>query len=163
MLSAAILLGVVLLGFAAVLLLLPGKPSTASPIWPALLTTWGILGVGYSAVMTPSGRLLRRSAHAADRPAVFAAQFALSHACWLLTYPLAGWLGSTAGIAPTLLVLAGVTFSGVLIAWSVWPAVDADVIPHQHPELPSSHPHLQHRPTKHAHAYVIDNLHHRWP
>ena len=163
MLSAAILLGVVLLGFTGLLLLLPGKPSTASPIWPALLATWGILGVGYSAVMTPSGRLLRRSAHAADRPAVFAAQFALSHACWLLTYPLAGWLGSTAGIAPTLLVLAGVTFSGVLIAWSVWPAVDADVIPHQHPELPSSHPHLQHRPTKHAHAYVIDNLHHRWP
>ena len=163
MLSAAILLGVVLLGFTGVLFLSPVKPSMASPIWPALLATWGLLGIGYSAVMTPSGRLLRRSAHAADRPAVFAAQFALSHACWLLTYPLAGWVGSTAGIAPTLLVLAAMTFSGVLIARSVWPAVDADVIPHQHPELPPSHPHVQGKPTKHAHAYVIDNLHNRWP
>lgn len=31
-------------------------------------------------------------------PALFAAQFSLSHAGWLFTYPLAGWLGSTAGM-----------------------------------------------------------------
>jgi hypothetical protein len=110
-----------------------------------------------------SGRLLRRSAQAADRPAVFAAQFALSHACWLLTYPLAGWLGSSAGIFPTLLVLAALTFAGVLIASRLWPALDADVIPHQHPELSSDQPHLHGEPSRHAHAFVIDNLHYRWP
>ena len=88
-------------------------PETAKWLWQALLPTWTILGVAYSAVMTPSGRLLRRSARAADRPALFAAQFALSHACWLLTYPLAGWLGSSAGIVPTLLVLAVITLAGV--------------------------------------------------
>jgi H+ antiporter protein len=163
MLSAALLLGVVLLGFAGVVLHSPVKSSAGSPVWPALLVAWIILGVGYSAVMTPSGRLLRRSAQAADRPAVFAAQFALSHACWLLTYPLAGWLGSSAGIVPTLLVLTALTFAGVLAAWSLWPAIDADVIPHQHPELPSTHPHLQGKQSRHAHAYVIDNLHHHWP
>jgi hypothetical protein len=112
---------------------------------------------------TPSGRLLRRSTHAEDRPAVFAAQFALSHACWLLTYPLAGWLGSSAGIVPTSLVLAALTFGGVLIASRFWPAEDSDVVMHEHPELPSDHPHLQGGPLQHAHAYVIDNLHHRWP
>jgi len=90
-------------------------------------------------------------------------KYALSHACWLLTYPLAGWLGSSAGIVPTLLVLAALTFAGVLIAWSIWPAVDADVIPHQRPELPPTHPHLQGKSSRHAHAYVIDNLHHHWP
>jgi len=163
MLSAATVLGLALLAFAGVVLLPPMKPSTSNLIWPALLVMWIILGVGYSAVMTPSGRLLRRSAHAADRPAVFAAQFALSHACWLLTYPLAGWLGSSAGILPTLLVLAALTFTGVLIALSVWPAIDADVVPHQHPELPSDHPHISGEPSRHAHALVIDNLHHRWP
>jgi H+ antiporter protein len=163
MLSAAVVLGLALLAFAGVLFLSPTKPSTSNLIWPILLVTWTILGIGYSAVMTPSGRLLRRSAHPADRPAVFAAQFALSHACWLLTYPLAGWLGSSVGILPTLLVLATLTFIGVLVAWSVWPATDADVIPHEHPELPSGHPHLQGKRSQHAHAYVIDNLHHRWP
>jgi hypothetical protein len=66
MLSAASLLGCVLLGFTGVLFLSPVKPSTGSPIWSALPATRVILGVGYSAVITPSGRLLRRSAHAAD-------------------------------------------------------------------------------------------------
>src|SRR5216684_4068233 len=107
-----------------------------------MLAAATLLGVAYSAVMTPSGRLLRRSAHAEDRPAVFAAQFALSHACWLLTYPLAGWLGPLAGIVPTALVLAAITFGGVLLAFQFWPAKDSDVVPHQHPELPTDHPHL---------------------
>ena len=72
-----------------------------------MLTVWFVLGVGYSAVLTPSGRLLRRSSTQQDRSAVFAAQFALSHACWLLTYLLAGWLGADAGMAVTFRVTAG--------------------------------------------------------
>ena len=152
-------LGAALVGFAVVLSL------SADPgvIWPALLSTWTLLGVAYSAVMTPSGRLLRRSAHAADRPAVFAAQFALSHACWLLTYPLAGWAGSTVGFVPTLLALATISFCGVLLARSLWPSEDPDVLPHEHPELPSEHPHLRGKGFHHVHAYTIDDLHHRWP
>ena len=57
-----------------------------------LTLIWAAVGFGYSATLTPSGRLLTRSAHPEDRPAVFAAQFTLSHACWLVFYPLAGWL-----------------------------------------------------------------------
>jgi len=163
MLAAGTLLGVALLDFAAIMFLSQWEPGASNLEWPALLLIWAVLGVAYSAVMTPSGRLLRRSAHAADRPAVFAAQFALSHACWLLTYPLAGWLGSSAGIVPTSLVLAALTFGGVLMACRFWPAEDSHVVPHEHPELPSDHPHLQGEPLQHAHAYVIDDLHHRWP
>ncbi len=36
-----------------------------------LLPLWLVLGVGYSLAQTPSGRLLRRSSHAEDRPALF--------------------------------------------------------------------------------------------
>jgi hypothetical protein len=61
------------------------------------------------------------------------------------------------------LVLAMLTFAGASIAWRLWPTIDADEIPHQHPELSSDHPHLRGEPSRHAHAYVIDNLHHRWP
>src|SRR6267143_1007643 len=117
-------------------------------------TALGITLLGFAGVM---------SASPPDRPAVLAAQFALSHACWLLTYPLAGWLGPLAGIVPTALALATITFGGVLLAFQFWPAEDSDVVPHQHPELPSDHPHLHGEPSRHAHAYVIDNLHHRWP
>ena len=147
MLAAGTLLGVALLDFAAIMFLSQWEPGASNLEWPALLLIWTVLGLAYSAVMTPSGRLLRRSAQPADRPAVFAAQFALSHACWLLTYPLAGWLGLSAGIVPTSLVLASLTFAGTLIAWRLWPAIDSDVIPHQHPELPSDHPHLRGEPS----------------
>jgi MFS family permease len=159
MLSAAGVLGTALLAFAAV----SSMSEAATWLWTALLPTWALLGVAYSAVMTPSGRLLRRSARAADRPAVFAAQFALSHACWLLTYPLAGWLGSAVGIIPTLLVLAAVTFAGLLLAQRLWPAGDPEMVPHEHPDLAPGHPHLDGQRTHHAHAYVIDELHPHWP
>lgn len=53
--------------------------------YAVLLPLWFTLGLGYSLAQTPSGRLLRRSAREEDRPALFAAQFALSHACWLIT------------------------------------------------------------------------------
>lgn len=35
-----------------------------------LLVLWGVLGVGYSLTLTPVGRVLRRSSHAEDRPAL---------------------------------------------------------------------------------------------
>jgi len=60
-----------------------------------LLPVWFLLGCAASAINTPTGRLLRRSSATEDRPAYFAAQFSLSHACWLVTYPLAGWGLST--------------------------------------------------------------------
>lgn len=129
--------------------------------WPLLLGIWLVIGIGYSTVQTPSGCLLRRSAHAEDRPAVFAAQFALSHACWLVTYPLSGWLMTAFGTVPALLVLAGVALAGIVTAMRFWPTGDPEVVEHSHDNLPLDHPHLQgHR--HHTHALVIDDAHPRW-
>ena len=108
-----------------------------------LLPLWLIIGIGYSTAQTPSGRLLRRSSHPEDRPALFAAQFALSHACWLVTYPLAGWLGATIGIAATFLVLAAIATAALATALSFWPATDKEVIPHSHAGLPENDPHWE--------------------
>jgi len=122
--------------------------------------------LGYSGVLTPTGRLLRRSAQAPDRPALFAAQFALSHACWLVTYPLAGWLGARAGLPVTLAVLGAMTLIGVLLAQALWPADDPEVLEHAHGGLAPDHPHLVGTPgygQRHAHAFMIDDLHPRWP
>src|SRR5262249_7208145 len=123
-----------------------------------------LFGAAYSAVQTPTGRLLRRSAASEDRPAVFAAQFALSHATWLLTYPLAGSLGSAIGQAPTAAVLALITLAGVAAAWLLWPARDPEVIEHEHRDLSRAHPHMEGAASgRHAHAFVIDDHHRRWP
>jgi len=129
--------------------------------WPVLIGAWLLIGFGHSAVLTPSGRLLRRSAHAEDRPAVFAAQFALSHACWLLSYPLSGWLMTRYGAVPALLMLAVVAAVGIVAALRLWPGHEASEVEHTHDNLPPDHPHLQgHK--RHSHPLVIDDRHPRW-
>jgi len=132
-----------------------------------LLALWFLLGIGYSVVQTPSGRLLRRSAHPEDRPALFAAHFALSHACWLITYPLAGWLGVAIGLPGTALVMAAMGAAGLVAALSLWEMADEAEVEHSHDDLADDDPHLReghHRHGhRHSHAFMIDRLHPDWP
>ncbi|CAL9520285.1 hypothetical protein SUDANB121_03840 [Nocardiopsis dassonvillei] len=60
---------------------------------------WVLLGVGCSLIAAPSGRVLRDAAPEGGLAGVLAARFALSHACFLVTYPLAGWAGGVAPVA----------------------------------------------------------------
>ena len=154
MIGGAVLMVVTLLGLAVMIAL-------AGLVWPALLIAWLLIGLGFSAVLTPSGRLLRRSAHAEDRPALFAAQFALSHACWLVTYPLSGWLMTKSGPVLTLAILAVLAGAGVIFALRVWPQHDPEIIEHDHDTMSLDHPHI-HGTRRHAHPFVIDENHARW-
>ncbi|MEM8689289.1 MAG: MFS transporter, partial [Pseudomonadota bacterium] len=120
-----------------------------------------------------------------DRLAYFAAHFSLTHACWLITYPLAGWLGSSFGLAVAFGVLCAVSLVAVVLSFLLWPADDPLILEHVHEEVshehehvhdehhqhehegwegpePHSHPHT-HRPIRHAHAYVVDMHHREWP
>jgi MFS family permease len=150
-----------------------------------LLPVWFVLGCGLSLVQTPIGRVLRRSCRDSDRPAFFAAQFALSHFCWLFAYPLAGVLGAQFGTGIAFAGLAAVVGVATLAAARLWPREDVAELEHRHdafahehlhihdehhrhahagwegPE-PHSHPH-RHAPLRHRHAYVIDLHHSQWP
>lgn len=157
----------------------------AEPGLLALLPIWILLGIGSSLVQTPAGRLLRRSAGDSDRPAMFAAQFALSHACWLLGYPLAGWLGSAFGLTAAFAVLAILAAGATALAAALWPASDPAELEHCHEAMrhehlhvhdehhqhehegwegpePHRHPH-RHAPIRHKHAFVINQHHWQWP
>ena len=127
-----------------------------------LLLLWALVGFGFSLTQTPIGRILNRSARSEDRPAVFAAQFALSHARCLFTYPLAGWVGASAGLPTAALVLAGVGVTGLVAVLQLWPKEDPAVLPHAHPELPLDHPNFANQGASHRHDFVIDDLHRRW-
>lgn len=132
-----------------------------------LLVIWLLCGLAYASALVPSGRLLRRSTHAEGRPAIFAAQFALSHACWLVAYPLAGWLGSSAGLPQTAIVLSVVAILAGIVALIVWPRTESGDLEHSHDDLPPDHPHLREghdrHGTAHSHDFVIDDLHPHWP
>jgi H+ antiporter protein len=130
--------------------------------WVPLLAGWLIIGIGYSAVLTPSGRLLKRSAHAEDRPAVYAAQFALSHACWLVTYPLSGWLITVAGPTTAFATLAILAAAGMFGGVVLWSKDDTGTLQHTHDDLPEDHPHL-HGSRSHSHPIIIDDYHPHWP
>lgn len=100
---------------AALVLAVPGTLT-----WPSLVALWVLLGVANSLVLTPSARLVRRATDERTRPAVFAAQFSLSHACYLLTYPLAGFVGAAAGTWVAAAVLAAVAVVGAALARVFW-------------------------------------------
>jgi predicted MFS family arabinose efflux permease len=163
MTTAAGALAVLLFALSAALVTAPAA------LWPGLLVVWFALGACYSLVLTPTGRLLRRSAQPVDRPALFAAQFALSHLCWLVAYPVAGWLGATLGLGVAVAVTGAMAAVAVAAAAAVWSAEDPDVIEHEHTDLTDDHPHLRGEAAaaadgrRHAHAFAIDDLHRHWP
>lgn len=156
------------------------------PFW-GLLVLWFVSGMGESLVQTPTGRVVNRSSSADDRSAYFSAQFALSHGCWLLAYPCAGYLAARGGVGFAALVLAGAIMASFVLALMSWPRRDADALMHEHAEVWHSHAHVhdehhqhthesehavghephthvhRHAAVTHAHPFVIDDHHTAWP
>ncbi|CAM5257268.1 MFS transporter [Streptomyces narbonensis] len=92
--------------------------------WTGTAIVWSVIGVGMALVITPTGKVLRASVARNAIPEAFAAQFSLSHLAWLVTYPVAGWLGTTAGFTLTWSVLAGLAAAGAIGTLLLWPRHD---------------------------------------
>jgi MFS family permease len=138
-----------------------------TPAFAVMAMVWIAFGAASSLVLTPGGLVITRSASRSDRAAVFAAQFSLSHAGWLVAYPVAGVLAETFTLEVALLILAVTSAIIALVALRVWPAHDPLERPHSHPELPDDHPHLHSVPAtgaqhRHIHVYQIDDVHPVW-
>ncbi|MGY9048047.1 hypothetical protein P775_26105 [Puniceibacterium antarcticum] len=151
-------------GFAAIgvgFSVLPSLPFAGlAPVWVAF-------GAASSLVLTPGGLIITRSATRGNRAAVFAAQFSLSHAGWLIAYPLAGWLAAQLSLEWALLILSLTCAVVAAAAMVVWPAHDPLERTHSHPELAEDHPHLNAVPAQgslhsHLHDFRIDELHPVW-
>lgn len=146
-----------------------------------LMAAWLLAGTGMSLVQTGAGRVIEASCNASDRPAFFSAHFSLSHAAWLLAYPLAGWIGAAAGFGAAFAVMtAGAVIAGIA-AVRLWPRHDPEHLWHVHEEIEHSHlhgidehharaategqePHAhRHDRLEHAHRFVIDAHHPLWP
>ena len=158
---------------------------STSPAFIAVLPIWFMIGFGWSLVQTPAGRVVNRSASAGDRSAFFSAQFALSHACWLIFYLVAGLMGTRMGVENTAFILAINIVVFACIAALLWPRQDREMLMHEHAELNHEHPHVHdehhqhehqgwegpephshphyHQPIRHSHRYVIDDHHAFWP
>ncbi len=70
------------------------------PQYAVVVTAWFCIGAGYSILGVRGSELLASDSRGEERPHIFAAHFALSHAGWGITYPLAGFLVTKVGFSP---------------------------------------------------------------
>lgn len=101
------------------------------PTWAGVTVVWALIGAGTGLILVPVGHVIRAEVPAGDRPAAFAAQFALSHACWLVTYPVTGWVSTHGGMVTAWCVLA---VAGAAAAGSAWVLARPPLVRHHHPE-----------------------------
>ncbi len=96
----ALLIGGAVLG----LLLLPG---VLRPPFVLFAGMWFLNGAGQALIAIPSSTLLAEHTDEAERGRAYAAHFALTHACWLITYPAIGYAAASYG-TPATFTVAGV-------------------------------------------------------
>lgn len=106
--ARALVLGGVVLG----LILLPGVLKPPLIVFAVL---WMLNGTGQALIAIPSSTLLAEHTAEHERGRAYAAHFALTHACWLITYPAVGHAASTWG-SPITFTSAGVICLLVSIA-----------------------------------------------
>lgn len=98
--------------------------ATGAATYLGTTLVWAVIGGGMALIVTPTGRVLRASVEPNRIPEVFAAQFSLSHLAWLLTYPIAGWIGTSLGFTTTWFILAVLAVLGAVTAVALWPCTD---------------------------------------
>jgi len=88
-----------------------------------LVGLWAAIGAALGIAMTPAGLVITRTIAAPDRPDLFAAQYTLTHGCWLIAYPFVGWIVVAAGFPTGFLVSGALALGFALCAVAVWPQV----------------------------------------
>jgi MFS family permease len=158
---------------------------STGPSLSGMLPVWMLIGLGWSMVQTPAGRIVNRSSSTGDRSAYFSAQFAMSHAAWLIAYPVAGQLGAAFGIEQTGMYMGTAILLFAGLAALVWPQSGSTELAHSHDPVDHGHlhthgPHHQHAHhgdegtephvhphhhdgLKHSHEFFIDDHHLYWP
>lgn len=121
LLSSGVLLATVLLA-----------AGTHPPLWLFALL-WAVNGVGQAMTALPTSILLAEHTADVQRGRAYAAHFALTHACWLVTYPAIGYAAATWGTSATFIAAGLVCMLTTIVAWLAGPGPE---LPHTH--FPSS-------------------------
>ena len=88
--------------------------------YEALLISWACFGFLSSLILVPMGQILREETDIKDRTVIFGAQFSLSHACWLIAYPLIGYLLVFFGLKASFMIIFSIVLVATFTAWFLW-------------------------------------------
>jgi MFS transporter, NRE family, putaive nickel resistance protein len=110
---------------------------------PVLMILWLLAGIGQSCVNLPTQTLIADRIPTDAQGRVYGAHFAWSHLWWVISYPLAGWLGSN--------FVEVEFFYGALIGFALLVVVQIALSPHSHEHL--------HYPVLHGHEHIHDEHH----
>jgi NRE family putative nickel resistance protein-like MFS transporter len=78
-----------------------------SPVIATAAAAWWFVGAAYSILGVRGSEILAANSTGDERPHIYAAHFALSHAGWGITYPLAGTLVTVLGFSNAAWIFAG--------------------------------------------------------
>ena len=87
--------------------------------FPALLLSWAFVGAVQSMLGVRGSELLAANSSVGERSHIYAAHFALSHAGWGLTYPLAGVLTTQIGFADAGWIFVALLTGVAIPYWSL--------------------------------------------
>lgn len=104
-----------------VMLSLALLPGAFRPPFTVLLMLWAVNGAGQAMIAVASVRQLADHTAAEERGRVYAAHFALTHLCWLVTYPVVGLLSRSIGVPRMFSVAGGVALLMTAIAAAIRP------------------------------------------
>jgi NRE family putative nickel resistance protein-like MFS transporter len=105
--AAAVILGGIVLSIS----LLPGWLTPPLIVFGLL---WMLNGAGQALIAIPSSTLVASHTSTDERGRAFAAQFAITHACWLVSYPLAGHLAGALG-PPITFSICGIACAAITV------------------------------------------------
>jgi MFS family permease len=88
-----------------------------APRYAVVMAAWALIGASYSILGVRGSELLAENSNGEERPHIFAAHFALSHAGWGLTYPLVGFLTTALGFGKTGWVFAAILLAVCIPSW----------------------------------------------
>lgn len=114
---------------------------TLGPQLSELVLLYGLMGCSLAIVQTPTGNILKSSCIEEHRAAVFATQFSVSHAGFLVFYPLAGVLSAQYGVVISYLLMAVIAVCALVGAAYLWPINDRLSLVHRHKAVHHDHWH----------------------
>lgn len=159
--ASAVVIGTIGQGWSRTAIILAGVVILTTALLPAsyanlpwLMFLWLLAGIGQNCVNLSTQTLIADRIPTDSQGRVYGAHFAWSHLWWMISYPLAGWLGSN--FTEFQFLSGGLVGFGVLVIVQI--SFAANLHNHEHIHYPVCHEHEHIHDEHHQHEHEVGIL-----